>query len=174
LNGLDDDNAGVFGQRTRILAVRASIHRFRQPPRERLAEPLEPGGSEREQAGAVIRAVERDEPRPAGRKQCGAQRNLDRILTGDAELRGPRERLAEPLGDLRLGQVAERMNDGRRCDRFRDPRIPMAERRHSEAAGQVDELVPVRVPDAAAFGLGPELQALLRRPTKRPSVSAAM
>ena len=49
----------------------------------------------------------------------------------------------------------------------------MAKRRDTEAAGQVNELSPFRVPDAAPFSPGPN-QAPLRRPIKRPSVSAAM
>jgi hypothetical protein len=44
------------------------VHRPGQPRRERLAELLETGRREREQAGAVIRAVERDDARPCGRK----------------------------------------------------------------------------------------------------------
>src|SRR6266508_5509483 len=75
-----------------------SVNRPRQPRCERLAKALEPGRCEREQARAVVRAVERDDARLAGRKQRRAQRDLDRVLTGDAELGGPRQRVAEPLG----------------------------------------------------------------------------
>ncbi len=149
------------------------MHGSRQPRRKRLAEALEPGRGEGQQTRAMVRAVERDDSRLAGREQCGAQGDLDGVLAGDAELRGPGERVAEPLSHFCLCQVAERMNDRGVVDRLDDARIAMPERRDAEAPGQVDELAPVRVPDAAALGPGPD-QAPLRRPIRRPSVSAAM
>ena len=121
----------------------------------------------------MVGTVERDDARLAGREQRRAQCDLDRVLTRDSKLRRPRQRLTELLGDLRLRQVAERMNDGSRGDRLQHVWIPMTQRRDTEAAGQVDVLASVRVPDAAAFGLRPD-QLPLRRPMSRPSVSVAM
>jgi hypothetical protein len=99
------------------------MHRSRQPRCERLTKAFEPRRREREQARAVVRPVEGNDPRLAGRKQRRAQRDLDRVLAGDAELGRPRQCVAEPLRDFRLGQVAERVHDGRFGDRCRDLRI---------------------------------------------------
>ena len=173
LNGLDYDDSCIFGQRARVFAIRASMHRSRQPGGERIAKAFQTRRGEGEQAGAVVRAVERDDARLAGREQRRAQCDLDRVLTRDSKLRRPRQRLTELLGDLRLRQVAERMNDRSRGDRLQHVWIPMAQRRDTEAAGQVDVLASDRVPDAAAFGPRPD-QVPLRRPMSRPSVSVAM
>ena len=93
LHRLDDHARRVGGQRARILAVRAAVHRAREARLPRLAELLEARRREREQAGAVVRAVEGDDAGPAGGEQRGAQRDLDRVLARDAELRGPRQRV---------------------------------------------------------------------------------
>ena len=121
----------------------------------------------------MVRAVERNDARLAGREQRGAQRDLDRVLARDTELGRPRQRIPEPLCDFRLRQITECVRDGRLGDRCRDLRIAVTERRDPEAAGQVDVLASLGVPDAAALGFGPD-QAPFRRPIKRPSVSAAM
>ena len=76
-------------------------------------------------------------------------------------------------GHLGLGQVAERVRDTLRRDRLLDAGVPVPERGHAEAAGEVEVLAPVAVDDAAALGVGPP-QAPLRPGTSRPSVSAAM
>ena len=138
---------------------------------ERLAEALEPGRREREQAGAVVGAVERDDARPAGREQRRAQRDLDRVLAGDAELRRPRQRLAQPHGHLRVGEVAERVHDLLLAPRLEDARVAVTERRDAEAAGQVEQLAPVGERDAAALGARPDHS---RRPRTRPTVAFAI
>jgi hypothetical protein len=156
LNRLDDHDARIRRKPSGIPTVRAPMHRARQPRRERLPETLQPGGGEREQPGPVISAVERDDPGLAGREQCGAQRDLDCVLAGDAELCRPRQRVAETLRHLRLRQVAERVHHRRVGDGPTDHLVAVAERRDAEAAGQVDVLPSVLVPDAAAFGPRPD------------------
>ena len=108
----------------------------------------------------MVGAVERDDPGLAGREQRGAQRDLDRVLAGDAELRRPAEPLAEPDRHLRLGEVAERVRDRLRRHGGADLRIRVAERGDAEAAGEVEVLAPVRVPDAAALGPRPDHRPL--------------
>ena len=172
LNRLDDHAAGVLGQRPGILAVRAPVHRPGQPGRERLAELLEAGRREREETGPVIRPLERDDARPAGGEQRRPQRDLDRVLAGHAELRRPRQRLAQPHGHLGVGQVAERVHDLLLPPGLEDPRIAVPERRDPEAAGQVEQLAPVGERDAAALGSRPDHFAPSRR--TRPAVAFAI
>jgi hypothetical protein len=132
------------------------MHRARQPGRERLPEALETGRGEREQPGAVVRAVEGDDARLARREQRGAERDLDGVLARDAELPRPRQRLTQPLRHLGLGEITERVHDRSVRDRRADVRIAVAERGDAEAGGQVDVLAPVLVPDAAALCPGPD------------------
>jgi hypothetical protein len=151
------------------------VHGPREPRRERLTEAFETGRREREQAGAVVRTLERDDPRLAGRKQRRAQRDLNRVLPGDAELRGPRQAATQLAGDGSIGEVSERMRDRRCCDRLHDAGIAVSEHGDAEPGRKVKVFAAVLVPDATAFGAGPDqTPAPLRRPTSRPSVSAAM
>src|SRR4051794_2777832 len=69
LYGLDDHDTRIVGKRAWILSVCAPVHRPRQPRFEGLAKPFQACGREREQPGAVIRAVERDDARLARRQQ---------------------------------------------------------------------------------------------------------
>jgi hypothetical protein len=156
LHRLDDHAGGVVGQRPRILAVCPPVNWAGQPGGKRLAKALEAGGREREQAGAVICAVEGDDAGTAGGEVSRSQRDLDRVLASDAELGRPREPAAELPRDLRVGEIAQRMRDGRRRDGRHDPRVPVAERRDPEAAGEVEVLAPLLVPDAAALRSGPD------------------
>jgi len=94
LHRLGDHACGVFGQRAWILPVRIPVHRPGQPYIERLAELLESRRREREQARAVVRALERDDSGLPRCEQRRAQCDLDGIRTGDAELRGPRQATA--------------------------------------------------------------------------------
>jgi len=172
LNGLGDDTASVGRQRAGILAVRTSVHRAREPGGERLTKAFEAGRRESEEAGAVIGVVERNDAALAGGEQRCSQCDLDSVGTGDPELRGPRQTLSKLRGDRGVRKIAERMCDGSRGDRRHHVRIAMTESGNAEAAGQVEILAPVRVPDAAALGPGPDQAPL--RPISRPSVSAAM
>ena len=148
------------------------MHRPRQPRCERRAELLEAGRREREQPGAVVGAVERDDARPPGREQRRPERDLDRVLAGDAELRRPRQRLAQAHRHLRVGEVAERVHDLLLAPRLEDARVAVAERRDAEAAGQVEQLAPVGERDAAALGPRPDHFAPSRR--TRPTVALAI
>ena len=145
LHRLDDHARRVARQTARVLAVRCAGARAREAiARHGARNSLEPRRREREQAGAVVRAVEGDDARPPGREVRGAQRDLDRVLAGDAELRRPRQRGAEPHRHLRVGEVAERVHDLLRAPRLEDARVAVAERRDAEAAGEVEQLAPVR------------------------------
>ena len=101
----------------------------------------------------MVGAVERDDAGPARLEQRGAERDLDRVLAGDAELRGPGQRRAEARRHLRVGEVAERVHDLLLAPRREDPRVAMTERRDAEAARQVEQLAPVGERDPAALGL---------------------
>jgi hypothetical protein len=148
------------------------MHRTRQPRRERLAKPFEAGRGEREQAGAVVGALEGDDPRPPGRQQRGAQRDLDRVLAGHAELRRPRQRLAQAHRHLGSGEIAERVHDLLFAPGLEDPRVPMPERRDAEASGEVEQLTPVGERDAAALGARPDHRE--PRCNTRPAVARAI
>jgi hypothetical protein len=128
---------------------------------------LERRRGEREQARAVVGAVERHDSGPSGCEQRRSQRDLDRVLSRDAELGRPRERLAQPHRHLGVGKVAERVHDLLLAPRLEDARVAVAERGDAEAAGQVEQLAAVRERDAAAFGTAPD------HGRKRPNVSAA-
>ena len=156
LHRLGDHAAGVVGQPARIIPVAAAVHRTRKPRGERCAEALEPGRGEREQPGAVVGAVERDDAGLARREQCGAQCDLHGVLSGDAELRRPRQRLAQLSRHLGIREIAERMRDRSLGDRLHHAWIAVPERGDAEAGGEVEVLPPVRVPDAAAFRTRPE------------------
>ena len=73
-----------------------TVHRPWQPRGKRLAKGVERGRRERQQPGAVIGAVEGEDPRLAGREQRRPQPDLDRVLARDAELRGPGRARAAP------------------------------------------------------------------------------
>jgi hypothetical protein len=173
LHRLGDHAARVRGQLPRILPVRAPVDRAGQPRRERLAEPLEARRRQREQPGAVVRAAEGDDPGPPRREQRRPQRDLDRVLAADAELRRPGQPPAQRDRHLRLGEVAERVDDRLLRDRRHDAGIAMAERGDAEAGGEVDVLASLGVPDARALGARPDHRPLRRGCRSRPTVSAA-
>ena len=104
----------------------------------------------------MVRAVEGDDPRLAGVEERGAQRDLDRVRAGDAELGRTAESLTKPDRDLRLGQVAEGVRHRLLRQGGADLRIRVAERGDAEPAGKVEVLAPVLVPDPAAVGPGPD------------------
>jgi hypothetical protein len=109
----------------------------------------------------VVGALEGDQARSPGDEEGGAERDLDRVLAGDAEERSTllgREPLPERSGDVGLGEIAERVDAplGLVRDGGRDIRIPVAERGDAEAGRQVEVLAPVGVDDAATLGLGPD------------------
>ena len=85
---------------------------------------------------------------------------------------GHGERFAEPLGDFRLRQVAERMNDGRRSDCFHHSRI----RCPSAATPKPPVKSMYSRPSASQTRQPSALAQITRRcgADKRPSVSAAM
>jgi hypothetical protein len=112
-------------------------------------------------------------PAAPGREDGGAERDLDGVLAGDAELARP-EPLAQPRRHLRLGEITQRVHHLLLRDRREHPRVPVAERRDAEAARQVEVLATVGVDDAAALGLGPDHAAVRLPGTNRPIVSAAM
>ena len=147
------------------------MHRPGQPRRERLAEPLEARRRDREQPGAVIGAVERDDARPARREQRRPERDLDRVLARHAELRGPRQRLAQAHSHLGVGQIPEGVHDLLLAPRLEDARVAVAERRDPEPSRQVEQLAPVGERDAAALGARPD-HRLSRR--TRPAVAFAI
>ena len=172
LHRLDDHAACVVRQRPGILAVRAPVNRPRQPRRERLAEPLEAGRGEREQPGAVVRAVEGDDAGLPGREQSRPQRDLDRVLPRHAELRGPRQSLAQAHRHFGIREIAERVDDLLLAPGLEDPCVAVAERSDSEAAGQVEQLAPVVERDAAALGPCPDHRE--PSPRTRPAVALAI
>src|SRR5581483_567827 len=165
LHRLDDDAGGVARQRPGILAVGVAMHRARQPSAEGLA-----GGGEGEQAGAVVGALEGDDSRAAGGEMGRPEGDLDRVLAGDAELRRTRQRATEALRHLRLGEVAERVDDRLLAPRGEDPRVAVAERGHAEAAGEVEQLATVRERHTAPFRVRPDHE----RPSTRPTVARAI
>ena len=122
----------------------------------------------------MVGAFEGEDPRLAGREQRGPKRDLDRVLTRDAELRWAGQPSTELDGDLSLREIAERVHDPLGAPGREDLRIPVPERSDSEAGGEVEVFPAVGVDDAAAFRLGPDQAEPLRRGTKRPSASAAM
>jgi len=122
----------------------------------------------------VVGAFEREDARLAGRDQRGAERNLDGILAGDAELGRPGQAPAELDRDLGFGQVAESVHDSLGAPGLEDLRIAVPERGDPEAPGKVEVLPAVSVDDATALSLSPDQAEPLRRGTNRPSVSAAM
>src|SRR2546421_9252602 len=103
------------------------MHRSWQPLRERLAEAFEAGRREREQAGAVIRAVERDDPWLARGEQRSAESDLHCVLAGDTEFRRPGKATTQRARHLGVGKIAERMRDRRRRDRVHDARVAVSE-----------------------------------------------
>jgi hypothetical protein len=149
------------------------MHRPGQPGGERLAEVLQRGRRERQQPGAVVGPVEGDDPRLAGREQRRAQPDLDRVLAGDAELRGP-EPLPQRSRHRRIREVAQRVHDRLCGPRRRDQRAPVPERRDAESAREIEVLSPVPIPDAAPLGPRPDHGEPLRPGSKRLNVSAAM
>ncbi len=173
LHGLDDHRGRVGGQRAGVLPEGPPVNGARQPRRERSAEALESRRRQGQQPGAVIRAVEGDDPGPAGGEQRRAEGDLDGVLARDAEPRRPRQRLPQPHRRLRLGEVAERVRDGRPRERLGDARVAVAERGDAEAAREVEVLAALRVPDPAALGARPD-HAPSRRGMNRLIVSAAM
>ena len=120
----------------------------------------------------MIRAVERDDARPPGCEQRRPQRDLDRVLPRHAELRRPRQRLAQAHRHLGVGEIAERVHDLLLPPGLEDAGIAVAERRDAEAARQVEELAPVGERDAAALGPRPDHRAPSRR--TRPAVAFAI
>jgi hypothetical protein len=129
--------------------------------------------AEREQPGAVIRAVERDDAWTAGREQRGAQRDLNGVLAGHAELGRLRQRLAQALRHLCFGEVAERVHDRLLGPRANDARVAVAKRSDAEAGGEVDELAALRVPNARPLRARPDHGEPLRREKIRLTVSLA-
>src|SRR5213079_2181253 len=69
LHRLDDHAGGVTGEQAGILTERPAVYGAGQPRREGLAEALEARRREREQPGAVVRAVEGDDAGTTGRQQ---------------------------------------------------------------------------------------------------------
>src|SRR3954451_18691538 len=104
------------------------MHRARKPVLPRLLELREVGRREREKPGAVVGALERDDSVATRRELRRAQRDLDRVFAGDAELRGPRQRVTQLLRDLRVREIAERVHDLLALPCFEDARVAMAER----------------------------------------------
>ena len=103
----------------------------------------------------MVRAVEGDDARAAGREQRRPQPDLDRVLARDAEL-ARAQPLAQRCRDRRVGEVTERVDDGLRRPRRRDQRIAVPQRGDAEARREVEVLAPVVVPDAAALGPRPD------------------
>ena len=110
-------------------------------------------------------------PATAGREMRRPERDLDRILAGDPELRRPGQRLAQPHRHLGVGEVAERVHDRLRLPCLEDAGVPVAERRDPEAAAQVEQLSPVGERDPAALRPGPDHGRSGRR--TRPAVARA-
>ena len=100
------------------------------------------------------------------------KRDLDRVLTRHAELRGPRQRLAQAHCHLGVGEVAERVHDLLLAPRLEDARVAVPERRHAEAAREVEQLAPVGERDAAALGPRPDHREPSR--STRPAVARAI
>jgi len=69
-----------------------------------------------------------------GCQQRGSQRDLDCVFTRYAELRRPRQGVAQTSRDLSFGKVTEGMNDRRVRDRVKDLGVPVAEDSNTEAA----------------------------------------
>ena len=99
----------------------------------------------------MVGALEREDPRLAGREQRRAERDLDRILAGDRELGGPGQPAPQLGRHLGLGQIAERVYDPLLPPGLEDSGIAMSERSDPEAAGEVKVLAPVAVDDAATL-----------------------
>jgi hypothetical protein len=172
---LHDHAARAARQLPGILAVSAAEDRTGQPAPKREAELLEPRCGERKQARAVVGAVERHDARLPRREQRRAQRDLDRVLTGDAEARGPRQPLAQADDDLRLGEIPQRVHHLLLGPGREDLRIPVAERCDAEARREVEVLAAVGVDDPATLRRPPDQAEPLRRSgSRRLSVSAAM
>src|SRR5689334_21051715 len=171
LHGLHDHAGGPRGELARILAERETVHGPREPVAPRLLELRKVGRREREQSGAVVGAVERDDAVPARREPRGAERDLDRVLPRHTELRRPGQRVAQAHGHLGVGEVAERVDDRLRPPRLEDARIAMAERGDAEAAGQVEQLAAVGERDATAFRPRPDHRVIRNR---RPTVERAI
>jgi hypothetical protein len=175
LDRLDDHTSRLRRQRPRIGTEGTPLNRPREPSRKRRAETLEAGRRECEQPRAVVGAVERDDHRAPGSEQRRAERDLDGVLACDAELRRPRQPPPQPCGRLGIREIAERVRHRRGGDRLHHARVSVPERGDAEAAGEVEVLAPVLVPDAAAFRSSPDQAPLRRTPgTRRPSVSTAM
>ena len=120
----------------------------------------------------MVSAFERDDARLPGGEQRGAERDLDRVLPADAELRRPRQRLAQAHRHLGVGEIAERVHDLLLAPGLEDARIAVTERRDAEAAGEIEELAPVGERDAAALGPRPDHRGPRRR--TRPAVALAI
>ena len=113
LHRLDDHAAGVLGQRSGILAVRAPVHRPGQPRRERLAELLEAGRGEREQT--------RCRGRRRRTRRCPAARSRAAPSAARSRLRPRRSRRASPaVAAPRAGARSPRRRPGLRA-RARPP-----------------------------------------------------
>ncbi len=119
----------------------------------------------------MVGAVEGDDPRPPRREKRRAERDLDRVLPRHAELRRPRERLPQPHRDLGVGEIPERVHDLLLAPCLEDARVAVPERGDAEAAGEIEQLAPVRERDAAALGACPDHR---ERPSIRPAVARAI
>jgi hypothetical protein len=138
---------------------------------------LEACRCKRQQAGAVVGALEGDDAGLAGDDEGRPERDLDRVLARDAEQRvaaGSRQPLLEGSRDVGLGEIAERVHAavGLRRDRLADLGVAVAESRDTEAAREVEVLAAVVVDDPAALRLRPP-HAAFRPGRSRLSVSKA-
>src|SRR6185295_2372961 len=122
-------------------------------------------GGEGAERQTVIAGIERDDARPAGRGEGGLERDLDSFGAGDREedlgvvdRRESREALGEREASGMGRDVAEGVNQEVRLrrDSSQDLRMAMADRRHAETGGQIDEPVAVGVEDVRSAGLLPD------------------
>src|SRR5580704_13768921 len=129
---------------------------------ERLAHRAIPCQRQRAHRVTVIRAVERDEARSAGKLARDFQRALDRLSPAVGEIHAlerRREQLDEPPRQLHLAldhilavhhdvQMASRL----RCDRVEHFGISVAERGHSDTRDEIEITASVRRDQPRALG----------------------